>query len=505
MIETPSSIGLYTQWTLQVLVIISFLHKFYLSKGSKKRAEFKAQNRMLQYPSVCIQLPIYNEPCHVEGLLRSVCQLNWPNHKLEIQLLDDSNPELQVQNKKLLQRLEEEFRNKNLRHIYRKTRSGFKAGALNHGLSQTECEYLAIFDADFRPSKDFLTKTIPLFDEEPKIACVQTPWDYYNAEKNKLTELQSLFLNSHFFIEQKGRYNRGLLFNFNGTAGVWKRSSIECLGGWKDHSVTEDLYLSYIAWLKGMKIKFASHVLSPSELPESFASFLVQQRRWAKGNGQTLKLLWPHFRKSKSISTIQKLDFVWHCLGYALSSLVFLGFTLTPVWIYLFAPWYQKLSLSALRVVDTSLWVGVFLGFFVYFMGTPSRSISGKALKRFLVSFRLLCLSPLISMLVTPSFWVGLTRPTSKHLFFAKTPKRRLSKSQLSKKDRFIVSLYFINLSLCLVIAVTEALWIPSIFFTSQLVVATTTLQDSKPTNWFRRKLKSHLVSGSPNPAEYRF
>lgn len=241
-------------------------------------------------PFVTVQLPLYNERFVAGRLLDAVAQLHWPKEKIEIQVLDDSTDDTQ----KIIDERLDYWQRKgiNIRVIRRTHREGYKAGALNSGLALANGEYIAIFDADFLPSAGFLLCTIPYFSDE-KIGMVQARWDFFNTQYSWLTGIQSLLLGPHFCIEHWVRFKRGLFFNFNGTAGIWRKRAIESAGGWQTDTVTEDLDLSYRAQLAGWRFVYLNDHVVPSELPVTLASFRSQQQRWAKGSIQTAKKILP--------------------------------------------------------------------------------------------------------------------------------------------------------------------------------------------------------------------
>lgn len=239
-----------------------------------------------EYPVATIQLPMFNELYVVERLIRSVCSIDYPQEKLEIQVLDDSIDETQELAKKLV----DEYKTLgfDIHYIHRTDRSGFKAGALKEGLAIAKGEFVAIFDADFVPKPDFLKKTIPFFNDQ-QIGCVQTRWEHLNEEYSFLTRSQALALDGHFVIEQQVRNKAGFFINFNGTAGIWRKSTIIDAGNWQPDTLTEDLDLSYRAQLKGWKFKFLNNVTSPAELPADINALKTQQFRWTKGAVETAK------------------------------------------------------------------------------------------------------------------------------------------------------------------------------------------------------------------------
>ncbi len=246
-------------------------------------------------PMVTVQLPVFNEMYVVERLIRSVCNIEYPIDKLEIQVLDDSTDETQDICKNIISELKE--KGYNIKYIHRVNRQGYKAGALKEGLEVAEGEFVAIFDADFVPKSEFLLKTVPYFQDD-NIGMVQTRWEHLNEDESYLTKAQALALDGHFVIEQQVRNKAGFFINFNGTAGIWRKICIEDAGNWQADTLTEDLDLSYRAQLKGWKFKFLNDVTSPAELPADINALKTQQFRWTKGAVETAVKLLPRVMKS---------------------------------------------------------------------------------------------------------------------------------------------------------------------------------------------------------------
>ncbi|MEM6643953.1 MAG: cellulose synthase family protein [Bacteroidota bacterium] len=273
--------------TLGIICIFS-LGQFNLAwHYLKVRKTAKEQEVELKsYPIVTVQLPVFNEKYVVERLLDAVCRLDYPLDKLEIQVLDDSNDEtVDIISKKVSFY---QSKNINIRHIQRKENVGFKAGALQHGMHCSKGEFLAIFDADFIPNPDFLLCTLPKFTHD-KVGMIQTKWSHLNKDYGLLTKIQAFWLDAHFTVEQKGREQAGSFINFNGTAGVWRKSCIADAGGWQHDTLTEDLDLSYRAQLKGWIFKYREEIESPAELPIVIPAIKSQQYRWNKGAAETAR------------------------------------------------------------------------------------------------------------------------------------------------------------------------------------------------------------------------
>lgn len=244
---------------------------------------------------VTIQLPLYNELYVAERLIHSVCEIDYPRELLEIQVLDDSTDETVDIVAKLVEiKQQQGF---DIQHVRRESRKGFKAGALKEGLKTAKGDYVAIFDADFVPSKNFLKNTLKYF-HNPKVGMVQTRWEHLNSDFSILTKIQALALDGHFVIEQSVRNKAGFFINFNGTGGVWKKECIEDAGNWQDDTLTEDLDLSYRAQLKGWKFIYLKDFTTPAELPFEINALKAQQFRWTKGAIETAKKILPLVWKS---------------------------------------------------------------------------------------------------------------------------------------------------------------------------------------------------------------
>lgn len=244
--------------------------------------------REREWPNVTVQLPIYNERTVATRLIRAVGELDYPPEHLEIQVLDDSTDETSAVVDREVRRLVE--RGLDAKAVRRSDRTGYKAGALDRGMQQARGEFLAIFDADFLPEPDFLRRLVPNFDDAG-VGMVQARWEHVNRDESALTRAQSTLLDGHFVIEHKVRHDAGLFFNFNGTAGVWRRETIQSAGGWQHDTLTEDLDLSYRAQLAGWRFVYAPLVSAPAEVPPDIAAFKSQQHRWAKGSVQVARKL----------------------------------------------------------------------------------------------------------------------------------------------------------------------------------------------------------------------
>jgi cellulose synthase/poly-beta-1,6-N-acetylglucosamine synthase-like glycosyltransferase len=241
-------------------------------------------------PPVTIQLPLYNEMYVADRLIEAVCAIDYPRDLLEIQVLDDSTDETRSIAQQAVRRYAAQ--GIDIKYIHRTDRTGYKAGALEAGLKVARGAYIAIFDADFIPTSDFLTKLMPHF-ADAQVGMVQARWGHINQDYSLLTKAQAILLDGHFVLEHGGRHRGGRFFNFNGTAGVWRRVAIDDAGGWQHDTLTEDLDLSYRAQLRGWRFVFVSDVIAPAEVPVEMNAFKSQQHRWAKGSIQTCRKLLP--------------------------------------------------------------------------------------------------------------------------------------------------------------------------------------------------------------------
>ncbi len=277
---------------------------------------------LTEQPLVSVQIPIFNELYVAERLIDACARFEWDAAKLEILVLDDSTDETREIAQKAVERWQ--AHGVNIKHVHRTLRTGFKAGALAAGMTLTNADYIAYFDADFIPPRDFLLKTIPHFvaDTNEKLAFIQTRWGHVNREYSLLTFLQALAIDAHFVVEQFARSRGGYWFNFNGTAGVWRRAAIENAGGWKQDTLTEDLDLSYRAFLQGWNALYLRDVVTRAELPVTFSAYQRQQHRWAKGSLECAVKLLPQVWNAP-ISLARKLEATFHLTGYSIHLFMF--------------------------------------------------------------------------------------------------------------------------------------------------------------------------------------
>jgi cellulose synthase/poly-beta-1,6-N-acetylglucosamine synthase-like glycosyltransferase len=310
-------------------------------------------------PLVTIQLPLYNEMYVVERLIDAVCEIDYSKDKLEIQVLDDSTDEtVKITARAVEAKKDEGF---DIKHICRSNRSGFKAGALKEGLKSAKGEYIAIFDADFIPNKNFLRKTLSFFSDK-KIGMVQTRWEHLNGDFSLLTKAQALALDGHFVIEQSVRNKAGFFINFNGTGGVWRKECIEDAGNWQTDTLTEDLDLSYRAQLNGWKFVFLKDFTSPAELPSEINALKSQQFRWTKGAIETAKKILPLVWKSK-VPLRVKLQSTFHLTNNLVFPFILLAAILNVPLIFIKNSGSHELYFALL-----SLFVLAFISSFIFYL-----------------------------------------------------------------------------------------------------------------------------------------
>ena len=298
VIPTPESLVVGLYFALVVCLSVYGAHRCYLLYlYTRYRPQVPAPSgwpRDKERPFVTVQLPVYNEMYVVERLIDAAARLDYPRDRLEIQVLDDSTDETRQIVKRAVARWAD--RGVSIHRLDRAVRAGYKAGALSAGLARARGELIAIFDADFQPPRDFLTRAVPVVCS-PGVGMVQARWGHLNQEYSLLTRVQAMLLDAHFILEHGARSRGRCFFNFNGTAGIWRRQAIEDAGGWQSDTLTEDLDLSYRAQLAGWRFVFLPGLVAPAEVPVEMNAFKVQQHRWAKGSIQTgLKLLPAVFR-----------------------------------------------------------------------------------------------------------------------------------------------------------------------------------------------------------------
>ncbi len=397
----------------------------YYRNGKKRTTEPK--ERFADLPRVTVQLPIFNEQFVIERLLEAVCKLDYPREKLDIQVLDDSTDETVDVARGAVDRWAE--LGYPVTYHHRTNREGFKAGALHEGLKTAKGEFVAIFDADFVPPQDFLMRTVHHFTD-PQIGMVQTRWTHLNRSYSFLSEVEAILLDGHFILEHGGRSRTGVFFNFNGTAGIWRRQAIEDAGGWEHDTLTEDTDLSYRAQLKGWRFVYLQDVECPAELPVEMTAFKTQQARWAKGLIQTAKKILPRVMKS-NVPWRVKLEAWYHLtanLSYPL--MILLSTLLLPAMVIRFYQgWFQMLY------IDVPLFLASTFSISSFYLVSQKELFPGRWYRTFLFLPFLMALG--IGLTVTNSKAVlealfGIKSP------FARTPKYRV----VSKTDKVRTSKY---------------------------------------------------------------
>jgi len=427
------------------------------------------------WPIVTVQLPLYNERTVASRLLRAVGELDWPADRLEIQVLDDSTDETSAI-------VDEEVaalvrRGLDAKVVQRERRIGFKAGALAHGQTLARGELFAIFDADFVPRPDFLRTLVPDF-ADPRVGLVQARWDHLNRDESLLTRAQSVLLDGHFVIEHTVRHDNGLFFNFNGTAGIWRRAAIEAAGGWEHDTLTEDLDLSYRAQLAGWRFIYRPLVTAPAEVPADLSAFQSQQHRWAKGSVQVARKLFGRIARAELPLRV-KLEAFSHLSGNTGYPYVILLAVLLPLVATSDAQMGALWHLAAFCACTLSVVV-----FYVLSQRPSGRSFA----RKFVDVSAAMALGVGMSVAQTRAVLEGLFLKTGE---FVRTPKRGDARTpryraRLAKlpTGEFLFALWF---ALGLVRAVQQELWgsLPflALFFAGFAWVGTLSLRE-----WWQRR-----------------
>ena len=317
---------------LYALAQLNLLFNYLSSKKIKEKSASYDFSNLDEIPFVTIQLPVYNEMYVMERLLNNIALLDYPKDKLEIQVLDDSTDETLKTTCTHIKTLK--AKGLNIKHITRTNRAGFKAGALKEGLKTAKGKFIAIFDSDFLPKKDWLKRTIPFFKDE-NIGLVQTRWGHINRNYSVLTKIQAFALDAHFTLEQVGRNSKGHFINFNGTAGIWRKTCIIDAGNWEGDTLTEDLDLSYRAQLKNWKFKYLEDVETPAELPIVISAARTQQFRWNKGGAENFRKMMWKVLKNKNISPKTKIHGLLHLLNSTMFLIILIVAVLSIPMLYI--------------------------------------------------------------------------------------------------------------------------------------------------------------------------
>ena len=350
---------LATYFFVLVILAVYGWHRYYLVYLYMKNKDRQPVPVGLDaLPTVTIQLPIYNEMYVADRLIDAVCKLEYPRDLLEIQVLDDSTDETRTVAEQAVRR--NALQGIDITYIHRTDRSGYKAGALEAGMHVARGEYIAIFDADFIPPADFLQHTVPFFGD-PRIAMVQARWGHINQEYSLLTKIQSILLDGHFVLEHGGRNRSGLFFNFNGTAGIWRRAAIVDAGGWQHDTLTEDLDLSYRAQLRGWTFVFLADLVAPAEVPVEMNSFKSQQHRWAKGSIQTCRKLLPHILRANVPLGVKAEAFFHLTANFNYPLMCVLSVLMAPAMVIRYnMGWYEMLLIDVPLFIAATASVGNF-------------------------------------------------------------------------------------------------------------------------------------------------
>ncbi|OLS16774.1 MAG: Cellulose synthase catalytic subunit [UDP-forming] [Candidatus Heimdallarchaeota archaeon LC_3] len=310
--------------TSQFVLFLFGIHYFFVIRiYQKNREEYRKSEKIPiinNYPKVTIQIPIYNEKFVIENVISNLIQLEYPKEKLQLQILDDSSDETVSLVRKIVAKLSDE--GFNISHVVRTHRTNYKAGALNNGLISADGEYIAIFDADFMPNKEFLKETVPYFIKNENLGCIQTRWGHQNPNESLLTKCVALGIDGHFIVEQNVRSTFKVI-NFNGTCGIWKKECILDSGGWDGRILAEDLDLSYRAHIKGWDFKYLQNVVCLGEIPSDIFSFKQQQHRWAIGSVQSSRKNLYNVWQSDNFNLTQKIESTFHHFGYFIQFFMF--------------------------------------------------------------------------------------------------------------------------------------------------------------------------------------
>jgi cellulose synthase/poly-beta-1,6-N-acetylglucosamine synthase-like glycosyltransferase len=417
-------------FAVMILLAIYGVHRYtlvYLYFKHKKNYNPEPPKHFEELPRITVQLPIYNEQFVIDRLIEAVCAMQYPTDKLEIQLLDDSTDETQTVAADIVERYA--ALGHPIVYIHRTNRHGFKAGALDEGLKIAKGDLIAIFDADFVPPADWLMRVVHHF-AEPEIGMVQTRWTHLNRDYSLLTQVEAILLDGHFVLEHGARARSGDFFNFNGTAGMWRREAITDAGGWQHDTLTEDTDLSYRSQIAGWKFKYLPEIECPAELPIEMTAFKTQQARWAKGLIQTSIKVLPLIFRSNVPRRI-KIEAVYHLtanLSYPL--MVAMTVLLIPAMIVRFYQgWFEMLT------IDVPLFMASTLSIAVFYVISQRELFPKSWLKTFLYLPILMALG--IGLTVTN------TKAVMEALFgiksaFARTPKYSVAKKgEKSKASKY--------------------------------------------------------------------
>ena len=391
-----------------------------------RKSAGKARELVGEAPRITVQLPIFNERFVAERLLEAAAGLDWPAERLQIQVLDDSTDDTVD----VLRAACERHRRAgvDIEYRHRGNRVGFKAGALEAGLATASGEFILILDADFLPPADLLQRMIPEMTDA-RVGMVQVRWEHINRDYSLLTEVQALLLDGHFGIEQTTRARTGRLFNFNGTAGMWRREAIASSGGWQHDTLTEDLDLSYRALLAGWEFRYLPNVVAPAELPVPMSGFKSQQFRWAKGSIQVARKLLPRVLRDGRLSAAARVEGFFHLtqnIPYLLTAV--LAVTLVPALVI--GPRPSGIGFASL---DVALLIGT-VGTLAAYCASAEHSIGKSALAA------VLRLPALIA--ITVGISINQSRAVLEGAFGTSSPFVRTPKSGITSKKQRAPSRY---------------------------------------------------------------
>ncbi|MGB9774401.1 MAG: cellulose synthase family protein [Bacteroidota bacterium] len=416
---------------------------YYLKYRDKKRSTPQLLRSIANAPTVTIQLPVYNELYVVKRLLQAASRIEYPKEKLEIQVLDDSTDETTQIIAEVVQEMQ--ARGYDIKHIRRGSREGYKAGALRYGLNFARGEFIAIFDADFVPKREFLLRTLPYF-EDPRVGMVQTRWEHLNGNYSFLTRTQAMALDGHFVIEQNVRNKAGFFINFNGTGGVWRKECILDAGNWEADTLTEDLDLSYRAQLRGWKFVFLPDVTSPAELPSEINALKSQQFRWTKGAIETARKILPKLWSS-SVPLRVKLQGTIHLTNNLVFPFILIAGILNVPLVFIKASGHYEVYFTVM-----SIFVFAFIGSFLFYLFSQKEVYSDW--KRRVLLFPLFMAGSMgLAVNNTKAVIEGLLRKRSE---FGRTPKYGI----VGKRDSWTDKKYVpVKLSMTVVIEFILALY----------------------------------------------
>ena len=399
----------------------------YYKHRKNRRAEPPARFREAELPCITVQLPIFNEQYVVDRLVEAVCRLEYPRERLEIQVLDDSTDETTAAASAVVARCA--ALGHNISYHHRTNREGYKAGALQAGMRLARGELIAVFDADFIPPSDWLLRVVHHFTD-PQIGMVQTRWTHLNRNYSFLTEVEAILLDGHFVLEHGARSRTGVFFNFNGTAGMWRRKTIEDAGGWEHDTLTEDTDLSYRAQMKGWRFAYVQDIECPAELPVEMTAFKTQQARWAKGLIQVALKILPRVLRSEAPWPV-KFEAWYHLtanISYPL--MIVLSVLLLPAMVIRFYQgWFQML------LIDVPLFLASTFSISSFYLVSQKELFPRRWYRTFFFLPFLMALG--IGLTLTNSRAV-LEALFGKKTAFARTPKYRV----VAKGDRPIAGKY---------------------------------------------------------------